>query len=43
MLVDSSVWIAFLRGDNLVAIERLAETLDLGEPVWLGRDTTFRK
>jgi predicted nucleic acid-binding protein len=35
MLVDSSVWIGYLRGDNLVEVERLAEALDLGEPVWL--------
>ncbi len=35
MLVDSSVWIAFLRGDNLVVVERLAEALERGEPVWL--------
>lgn len=35
MLVDSSVWIAYLRGDNLVVVERLAAALDLGEPVWL--------
>jgi predicted nucleic acid-binding protein len=35
MLVDSSVWIAYLRGDNPVEVERLAEALEHGEPVWL--------
>ncbi len=35
MLVDSSVWIAYLRGDKLAEVERLEEALDLGEPVWL--------
>jgi predicted nucleic acid-binding protein len=35
MLVDSSVWIAYLRGDNLVEVELLAEALEQGEPVWL--------
>jgi len=29
------VWIAYLRGDDLVVVERLAEALELGEPVWL--------
>jgi predicted nucleic acid-binding protein len=35
VLVDSSVWIAYLRGDNLLEVERLAEALELGEPIWL--------
>ena len=35
MLVDSSVWIAYLRGDNLVEVALLSETLERGEPVWL--------
>ena len=35
MLVDSSVWIAYLRGDNLVEVEFLAEALEQGAPVWL--------
>jgi predicted nucleic acid-binding protein len=35
MLVDSSVWIAYLRGDNLVEVARLSEALEQGEPVWL--------
>ena len=29
------MWIAYLRGDNLAVVERLAESLDLREPVWL--------
>lgn len=35
MLVDSSVWIAYLRGDNLIEVELLTEALNQGEPVWL--------
>jgi predicted nucleic acid-binding protein len=35
MLVDSSVWIAYLRGDDLVEVEFLAEALEQGAPVWL--------
>jgi len=35
MLVDSSVWIAYLRGDNLVEVALLSETLEREEPVWL--------
>lgn len=35
MLVDSSVWIAYLRGDNLTEVDLLAEALEQGEPVWL--------
>ena len=35
MLVDSSVWIAYLRGDSLIEVELLAEALEQGAPVWL--------
>jgi predicted nucleic acid-binding protein len=35
MLVDSSVWIAYLRGDDLVEVALLTEALEQGEPVWL--------
>ena len=35
MLVDSSVWIAYLRGDNLLEVALLTEALERGEPVWL--------
>ena len=35
MIVDSSVWIAYLRGDNLVEGEMLTQALEQGEPVWL--------
>ena len=35
MLVDSSVWIAYLRGDNLVEVDLLTNILEKGEPVWL--------
>src|ERR1700732_4032651 len=35
MLVDSAVWIAYLRGDNLVEVELLTEALEQGKPVWL--------
>ena len=35
MLVDSSVWIAYLRGDNLIEVELLTQALEHGEPVWL--------
>jgi predicted nucleic acid-binding protein len=35
MLVDSSVWIAYLRGDMLVEVELLSEALEQGRPVWL--------
>ena len=35
MLVDSSVWIAYLRGDNLVEVILLTEALEQGAPVWL--------
>ena len=35
MLVDSSVWIAYLRGDNLHEVALLTEALENGQPVWL--------
>jgi predicted nucleic acid-binding protein len=35
MLVDSSVWIAYLRGENLIEVELLAEALELADPVWV--------
>jgi predicted nucleic acid-binding protein len=35
MLVDSSVWIAYLRGDNLVEVALLTEALEQREPIWL--------
>ena len=35
MLVDSSVWIAYLRGDDLVEVALLTEALEQGKPVWL--------
>ncbi len=35
MLVDSSVWIAYLRGDNLIEVELLTKALEHGDPVWL--------
>jgi predicted nucleic acid-binding protein len=35
MLVDSSVWIAFLRGDSLAEVTLLTETMEQGKPVWL--------
>jgi len=35
MLVDSSVWIAYLRGDMLVEVELLSEALKQGRPVRL--------
>ena len=34
MLVDSSVWIAYLRGDDLAEVALLTEALEQGEPVW---------
>jgi hypothetical protein len=33
MLVDSSVWIAYLRGDNLIEVAHLTEALQQGSPV----------
>jgi hypothetical protein len=35
MLVDSSVWIPFLRGDPTPAVGLLVATLQRGEAVWL--------
>jgi len=35
MLVDSFVWIAFLRGDGIPEVCLLVEALDRGHPVWL--------
>ena len=35
MLVDSSVWIAYLRGENLIEVELLTDALEQGAPVWL--------
>jgi predicted nucleic acid-binding protein len=35
MLVDSSVWIAYLRGDNQLEVELLIKALEHGEAIWL--------
>src|ERR1700688_4136963 len=35
MLVDSSVWIAYLRGDSSIEAELLAKALEHGEAIWL--------
>ena len=35
MLVDSSVWIAYLRGENLIEVQMLSDALEQGAPVWL--------
>lgn len=35
MLVDSSVWIAYLRGDNLIEVDLLTKALEQGESIWL--------
>jgi predicted nucleic acid-binding protein len=35
MLVDSSVWIAYLRGDSLIEVELLTTALERGESIWL--------
>jgi hypothetical protein len=35
MLVDSSVWVAFLRGDATSEVDLLVEALDRARPVWL--------
>jgi predicted nucleic acid-binding protein len=35
VLVDSSVWIGYLRADDLVEVALLTEALEKGEPVWL--------
>ena len=35
MLVDSSVWISFLRGDSMAEVDILVTALERGDPVWL--------
>jgi len=35
MLVDSSVWIAYLRGEDLREVEMLTKALEDGAPVWI--------
>jgi predicted nucleic acid-binding protein len=35
MLVDSSVWVSFLRGDSMPEVDLLATALERGDPVWL--------
>jgi predicted nucleic acid-binding protein len=35
MLVDSSVWIGYLRGDDHIEVQYLTSALERGEPVWL--------
>src|SRR2546430_12367618 len=35
MLVDSSVWISFLRGDTTAEVALLVKALERAEPVWL--------
>jgi predicted nucleic acid-binding protein len=35
LLVDSSVWIAYLRGETFAEVELLTEALQQGAPVWL--------
>jgi predicted nucleic acid-binding protein len=35
MLVDSSVWVSYLRGDDLSEVQFLTSALEHGEPVWL--------
>jgi predicted nucleic acid-binding protein len=35
MLVDSSVWIAYLRGDSLPEVDLLTTALEREAPVWL--------
>lgn len=35
MLVDSSVWIPFLRGDSTIEVDLLARALSESRPVWL--------
>jgi predicted nucleic acid-binding protein len=35
MLVDSSVWISFLRGDTTVEVDLLVKALERADPVWL--------
>jgi hypothetical protein len=35
MIVDSSVWVAFLRGDAAAEVDLLAAALEAHDPVWL--------
>jgi predicted nucleic acid-binding protein len=35
MLVDSSVWIAFLRGNSTIEVDLLTRALSSSKPVWL--------
>ena len=35
MLVDSSVWVPFLRGDATAEVDMLVAALKRGDPVWL--------
>ncbi len=35
MIVDSSVWIAYLRGDDVLEVGLLIDALDHGQPLWL--------
>jgi predicted nucleic acid-binding protein len=35
MLVDSSVWIAYLRGDRLIEVGLLTQALEHGKAIWL--------
>ena len=35
MLVDSSVWVPFLRGDATPEVDILVSALERGEPVWM--------
>jgi hypothetical protein len=35
MLVDSSVWVSFLRGESTVEVHLLTAALEHGDPVWL--------
>lgn len=35
MLVDSSVWVSFLRGDSLAEVDMLVTALERGDPIWL--------
>lgn len=35
MLVDSSVWVSFLRGDSTAEVHILTTALEHGDPVWL--------
>ena len=35
MLVDSSVWIGYLRGEHPIEVQILIDALEGGEPLWL--------